>query len=504
MADVGGKAPEADSASELPLLARLSAAGGGPQTTRGGMGWVATGRLCSQVVQLGSTALLARLLLPADYGLVAVVFAVTFLAAIFYELGLESAIVRSPRLSEELLGTAFTVSAVASVVMTVLVAGTSSLVAALYDRPELSALLALASLTFLVTQGLVHTALLERVMRFRTLAIIETSAVVISASAALTAAGAGLGAKSLVVGPVTGELCRTAMLWMTVRWRPRFRTDRDALRELWANASGVLGFRLTSYIGRNADSLLLGGRVSPSDLGYYSRAFALMIAPVSQISVVLNRVLLPSLLPHRDDVERLRAAWRRSCTVAALLMFPIGVGVSTASPALIETLYGSKWLPAGAVLQILALQAPAHAPASSLAVLYPLLGHTGRLFRIGLLQTTVGVVSIGIGSYWGIRGVAIAVVVSAYLTSSFLIVPALRFLDYRLRDLFQVLLRPAAATAVMAAASLGVRWSAPDVDAWQLLLMQATAGALAYAVAVRLLVPEAKKLVISLRRRGPG
>lgn len=443
--------------------------------------WAAGARLLSQVLQFLSTIVTARLLVPDDYGKTAIIFPIVAFALILTNLGLSAAVIHASRVTEKLLSGAFWLNAATGVALTLLVSGLSFPLARFYGVPSLVPLLCLASLNFALNLRVVHTALLERTLRFKQIAAIETACTVLNIGSTVAAAVAGAGAYSLVLGPLVYTVSMTVVMWWSVRWVPRARPDRATLAYLWSFSRGITGFYFLNFWARNADNLALGRFVSQADLGLYSRAYNLMKLPVEQMNVMMSRVLFPALTRLRDEPERLGRAWSRALVAAATVTAPLTVGMAVAAPAMIEVLYGDRWLGIVPVLQLLALAALPQILTTTVAGLLRAAGEPDLLFRLGVITSAMSLVAIAVGLPWGTVGVAAALLVKFYLEVLVVLRTCLRLTRLRVGDLARMLRGIVAACLVLAGTGLTLRLLLSDrLAAWQVLLLQLGCCAAAY------------------------
>ncbi len=468
-----------------PVLQRLAPATEVGAAVRRSAVWGVGSRVASQILQFLGLVITARLLLPSDYGKAAVVFPVIAFAGLFTTLGLSSAVIHARRVTEKLLSTAFWVNAVAGVALAVLLASLSVPLSELFRIPSLVPLLSLASLLFVVNLSVVHTALLERTLRFKQIAFIETACAALGIATTVVAAAAGAGAYSLILGPLLTQAAVTTCMWATVRWWPRARPDRASVRELWLYARGITGFKILNFWSRNADNLLLARFVPLAELGNYSRAYSLMQLPVGQMNNMMGRVLFPALTRLRDDRPRLGRAWLLALSTASAVVAPVTFGMAVSAPALVEVLFGQRWLGIVPILQLLAVAALPQTLTTPVASLLRATGATDVLFRLGLVTSTLSLVAMLIGLPWGTIGVASALAVKFYLEVFISLRPCLREMELRWIDLVRALRGVWFSCLTMAVLGLAVRFAVGDSwAAWQVLLTQVAVCAGTYATAL--------------------
>ncbi len=476
--------------------------------TASGIKWNGLSRVLTQLVQFGSIVVLARLLTPEQFGLTAIVITFTSFAMLFTDLGLGAAIVQRPTLEPDDLSTAFWINALSGLSLTLLFAGLAPLFGELYGQPRLVALVLVGSLSFTLSLGVVHNALLERQLKFRALSLVVPTSALLGLGVTVVLALAGLGALSLVIGTVVTTVAKTVWLWSLVRWWPRTRPSRAAARRLWSYSGHLFGFNVINYWARNADNLLIGAVSGAAPLAFYSRAYNLMLVPVQQSTQVVGRVLFPALSNLAGEPERLRRAYLRAVRIMAAITFPLTIGSAAAAPALIDLLLGPRWRPVARLLAILALSGPAQIISGTTGVIYQAVGRTDVLFRRGLVASACTVVAIVIGLSGGALGVAIAVSVNYWLVSVYVTRPAWRLLGLRPVEVLRALRPVALATVALAVLVLAVGRLATHLGHPLQLACQVAAGGVTYALAVRLLAPdlpvEALGVLRPARRSAPS
>jgi O-antigen/teichoic acid export membrane protein len=505
---------ESDAEAEHPAVAALLRDVSLGEGARQGAAWLGGARLAVQATQFVVSIITARLLFPSQFGEAAVAMAIMAFAQLFTDLGLAAAIVHARQVTTRLLTTAFWLNVGAGAGLGLLVAALAYPFSLLYGNPEILKLLLIASLNFLVTRGAVQTALLERTFNYRRLALVETTSQMAGIVLVPIAAVAGLGASSLVLGPLLGTILLSAGLWASVPWRPSGRPARSEVRQLWTFSRGLVAFNSVNYWSRNLDTLLLGRIVTSGQLGQYNRAFNLMMLPVQQISWVLARVLFPSLSRLRDEPRRLASAWLRGLEVAAGLSMPVTITFAAAAPALVAVLYGPRWTGTVPLLELLALSAVPQILAASTGAVYRALGLTDLLFKVGMGSTAIGMIAIIGGLHWGTRGVATGLLIAACVALPIVVGPLLRRLEVGFAELRRPLIGVLVPAAALGAGELAIRIGlAGRVSAFIELVLQLIVGGALYLLSLRrlrspvldLMRGQLRRLLDRVRRRAaPG
>lgn len=483
-------APVVDSALDEPPVAADQAAstplalpgtgdppsGGLAKQTRTGLAWGGGSRLYGQVLQFGSSIVLARLLSPRDFGLVATVYVFAGVASLLAEMGLGSSLVRKRTLTQADLGTAFWINAFVGVLLTLVVGALGPLIALWYEAPALAGLMWLVAIRFSISLYVVPLALLERSMGFARIAKIDATAFTLGAVAAMVAAYNGFGYYSLIVSPLVQSAVQLVLFFAATRFVPRTFIRRDSARELWSYTSRYAGANLLNYVRLNADGVLVGKVVGQAELGYYGRAMVLVSLPIRTISEVLHRVMLPTFTRLRDDRSRLQWAYSASVGVIGLV---VGTGMAllaASAQELVPFIWGPQWVPAVPLVAWLALAGVVQSVAVPTGWLCEVEGRTELMMRLAVLSTVVTFTGLLIGVRAGVVGVAAGLALSGVVNVVPSLLVAARLLDCRV----VVLLRSLGPGAVAAAAAGGTAYAlgqaATALPVPALLLLQGLLG----------------------------
>lgn len=318
--------------------------------------WGALEIASRHAVQLGVTLVLARLLAPADFGLVAMLLVFTSLGALLVDSGLGAALVQRGASSDDEETSVFMFSVAMGVGVAGLLWLAAPAVAAFYRQPRLVELMAVAVLVVPVAAlAVVPDALLSRSLDFRTRARAEAVSSATAGAVAITLAWRGHGVWSLAWMPPVTAAMRALLLWAATGWRPRGRFDRVAFGRLFGFGGYMLAANLLDVVSLRLQSLLLGRLFDARVLGYFTLAQNTEQAPASFIGTLLNRVGLPVLSSVAGDRDRLREALRRALRLSMFVFLPVMVGIALAAPPLVSLLYGPGWNAVAPILAVLAL-----------------------------------------------------------------------------------------------------------------------------------------------------
>lgn len=368
------------------------------------------------VIQLASTMILARILTPDDYGMMAMVVSITGLAAILNNLGLSMATVQRAEITHEQVSTLFWINVGVGTLVTLIVASLSPVVAWFYQTPELVWMMLVLSCNFFINGlGVQHSALLSRQMRFLSLAKIQVFSALLGIGTAIVAAKYGFGYWALVLNSVVLSLAGVIGTWLTVRWIPgRPRRDSEVL-SMVKFGTDIVGFNIINYFARNLDNILIGRFHGSGGLGLYSKAYQLLMMPISNLRDPMTRVAMPALSRLQNDPGQYRNYYMKFISILAFVSMPLVAFLFVCSDQIIGLLLGSQWLGASAIFRILAIAAFIQPVSTTWGLILLSTGKSRRYFRWGVVNSIIISISFGCGLAWGAKGVASAYTIATYL-----------------------------------------------------------------------------------------
>ncbi|MGI9335312.1 MAG: lipopolysaccharide biosynthesis protein, partial [Gammaproteobacteria bacterium] len=379
------------------------------RSVRGGVTTLGTQALVVAIGLLG-TAVLARLLTPRDFGLVAMVGAVRELMRVFTEMGLPAAIVQRAQINHAQISTLFWINQSLGVGFGILLAVLAAPVAWFYGDARLEAITIVIAFGIpLGVAGAQHLALLRRQMRFGALAATRVAAAATSTAVAIVLAFAGFNYWALVAMQLSRSSVMSAGAWWLCDWRPGRPARGSGIGQMLRFGGNLTGVRLTNFVRRNLDKILIGKFVDASTLGLYTKAANVLQMPMRNFNVPLSAVAVPALSRLADEPQRYRSFYRKSVQFPMLVGLPIVAFAFLATQELVLIVLGSQWT--GAVPLFRALLPAALIATTSVTTtwVFVSLGHTGRHLRNALLVNTLTVIGISVGLAWGALGVALAI-----------------------------------------------------------------------------------------------
>jgi PST family polysaccharide transporter len=380
------------------------------QETIAGIGWTAIAQIAKLTVQFAISIILARLLLPQDFGLVAMIAVFTGFAALFGELGFGAALIQRELVEERHFSSVFWLNLFAGLILTGLIMAVAPAVALFYGEPRLTPLTMLVALNFSIGPlNMVQSAILRRRMEFRSLALAEIAIAIVAGVVGILLATLGFGVWSLVWQMLTASSMTVVVLWWITGWRPLLLFDRQAVVDLLRFSANLVGFRTVNYWVRNGDDMLIGKFIGSGGLGIYARAYSIMVLPLNQITNILTRVMFPALSRVQNDKPLVKRTYLRALAMIALLSFPMMMGLLVVSEHFVLALYGPNWAEVIPILHIFSLLGMVQSIGTTVGWIYESQGRTDWMFRWGLGAGALLIASIVVGILIGnVRAVALS------------------------------------------------------------------------------------------------
>ncbi len=391
----------------------------------------------NMVVQFASAVVLARLLLPEDFGLVAMVAAITGLATVLVDLGTRDAISQRDEVTEGEVSALFWINVGVGLAFTLTAMACSEPIAHFYGDPRLVKVTLAMSLTFILPSlYYAQYALMRRALRFPMLAVIEVGANTVASLITIAIAWETRSYWALVAKPVLKEVFIVLGIWATCGWHPGRPAFTSGVSDMLKFGLNIIGFGMTDYVSKSADRIALGHRTGAEQLGYYQNALTLYDNPLTLFAASLHSVAVATLTKLRGDLAALRRAW--STALSSLIFFaaPAFVLLAVMAQDLVVVLLGGKWAHSGLILTFMALRGPVHVVERTAGWLHVAAGRPDRWRHWGFVNCGVLLVALGVGLPFGVMGVVISYTAFTYLTFVPAILYAGRALGIKVRDLF--------------------------------------------------------------------
>lgn len=471
--------------------------------TRTGILWSVTSLAAGRVLTLMATLILARLLVPSEFGVVAAILAFLSLLELGCDLGMKATVVyEQDRVDTERLHTAFTLNLLIAAGLCLGGVAAAPLIAGFFGVSGEVDLFRLAVLSLLLTGlGNIQDAILLRDLAFRRRILPELARNVVRGAVAIALALDGMGAASLVFGMLAGQLAWVVLLWSLTGYRPRLRIDRRIARSMGGYGAGAMALSVIAVVATRADVVVVGSALGPAALGIYTIASRVPELMVRSVSWSFSRVAFPALSKMRElDRTQLAAATTTLLRYQALVTLPIAALLAVLASPIVVVLFSSGWEPAGAVMSALAVAAAFDALAYPLGDALKSIRRQPTLIAINAVNIPLLIAAMIIVASVGLTWVAWAVAVQALVHLAMVTLGTARALSMRPRDLAAAA-QPAlvaAAGVVIGAGAVRLAWPALAVGP---LLAGVLAAAIGGLAATLLLAPGTFGEFVAIARR---
>lgn len=442
--------------------------------------WVALSQGGRVAIQLGGLIILARLLPPADYGLMAMATVVTNFALLLRDLGTSAAIVQRNDLRTETITTAFWLNISIGVLLALILFVFSSAIAVRFGDGALAPVLCALSIVFpLSSLGAVQQALLERRSIFRTLARIEILSSGVGLSLAIVAAIIGAGVYSFVIQAVVTAGLSCIQLWIASGWRPQTRPSLKELQGLINFSGNLTLFNFINYFSRNADGMIVGRYLGAASLGVYSMAYRLMLFPVQNFTWVATRALYPVMSRQQNSPEVIAELYLRTIRLISLVTAPLMAGLVVLREPFVLMVFGPDWSKVPEVLTWMGPTGFIQSIVSSYGTIFMARGRTNIMVALGLFSTFTTVIAFYIGVEYGVVGVAACYFFANLINAFPCMIMTMRTLETPATKLLMALAVPVISAILMALSILTLQKILSFTGAFGL-LMNVFFGAVVY------------------------
>ena len=402
----------------------------------------------------------ARLLTPTEFGLVAMVTAVTGVFDLFRDGGLSAAAIQQVNVTEDQKSALFWVNMAIGSLLTLLCLATAPILVHFYNEPRLFWVTIALSGGFIVSAaGVQHSVILQRELRYEAVTVIDTLSVLISTVIAIFMAVAGFGYWALVVSAIVFAAANTAMMWLVVPWKPGFPRKTAGVASMLRFGGTVTLNSLVVYVAYNLDKVLLGRFWGADVLGFYSRACQLINIPTSQLNTAIGGVAFSALARLQDDPARYKNYFLKGYSLVIAMTAPITLFLAVFADDIVRVVLGAQWVDATMIFRLLTPTVLFFGIINPLAWLMMSSGLQRRSLNVALVLAPLCVVSYLVGLPYGPTGVALAYSTTMVLWLVPHMVWCLRGTGISPAELFQSIWPPLGSAAVAAAAAYAVQVS---------------------------------------------
>ncbi len=448
--------------------------------------WATALRIVLGVSVFLRTVVLARLLVPDDFGLMAIATISILFVERFTESGVEAALVQRKDDINKYLNSAWTLQIIRGLSVAALLALAAPLIAQFFDAPESETIIRVLALG-VAAKGFTNIAIVyfTKELRFDRFFLLELSGRGVDVIVSIAAAFALRNVWALVIGSIAGVTGRLIASYVIDPYRPRFQWVWDYVKLLFNYGKWVLAQNFLNFATMNIDDIIVGRVLGVESLGLYRMAYNLSQTVATEITVVANQVAFPTYSKLQDAKERLRAAYTGNVHLVAFLGLPIGVGIVVTAPELVIGLLGDRWAPIVLPLQLMSIAGIFRGVGGTIGPLFQSQGRPDVPPRFSMAKLILlGIMLYPAINQWGINGAAAVVALSGAITGTAAMAVSFRLVRATWSDVMQSLVYPIVNTAVMAIVVLALGYAMEGVGDILALAAMVIVGGITYFASV--------------------
>lgn len=447
--------------------------------------WKLLERTGTQGIQFIVSIVLARLLMPEQYGIIALVMVFISLARVFVQSGFNTALIQKKDADEVDFSSVLYLSLGVAGILYVIIYFSAPFIASFYTQPLLVPVIRVLSITlFIGAFNSIQNAFVARNMLFKRLFISSLGAVIISGVVGIIAAYHDWGVWALVAQQLTNQLAIAVILWFTVKWRPHLLFSLTRVKILFSYGSKLLASALIDTLYRELRTLIIGRMYTPAMLGFYNRGQQFPQLIVTNINGSIQSVMLPALSAHQDNRKRVKDMMRRAIVTSSFLIFPMMIGMAVVAEPLVKIVLTEKWLPAVPFLQIFCISFslwPIHT--ANLQAINAM-GRSDIFLKLEVIKKIMGLIILGISLPFGVYAIALGQVVSGFVSTFINAYPNKRLLDYSYKEQLGDIMPSLLISLVMGAIVYSINFL--SMQAWQILVLQVVSGSVIYILLAKM------------------
>ncbi|MCM1180022.1 MAG: lipopolysaccharide biosynthesis protein [Clostridium sp.] len=414
------------------------------EKTISGLIWRFAERCGAKGVEFIVSIVLARLLAPRDYGLIAMVTVFITISQVFVDSGMGNALIQKKDVDDLDFSSVFYFNIVVCMVIYVILFAVSPYIARFYKTPDLTPVLRVLSITIIISSVKnVQQAYVSKYMLFKKFFFSTLGGTLVAAIIGVIMAYAGLGVWALVSQQIINVFIDTIILWITVKWRPIKDFSFDRLKELFSFGWKLLISAIVDTTYNNIRQLVIGRVYSSADLAYYNRGRQIPNFMVNNINTSIDSVLLPALSEEQNHVERVKVMTRRAIKTSSYIMWPMMLGLVVVARPLTRLLLTEKWLGSVPYFQIFCLVFAFQPIQTANLNAIKAMGRSDLFLRLEIIKKTIGLLILFLVMKRGVFAIAVSLLVYTFVAQILNTLPNSKLLNYsyweQLKDIFPYL-----------------------------------------------------------------
>ncbi len=448
-----------------------------------GVKWSGVSMGVMTALQFITLAVLAHLLSPSDFGLMGMIMVVVGFAQAFSDMGLSNAIIQRQGVEKDHFSSFFWINVFSGIILFVCILLCRPIIALYFKQPVLSDYLIFAAFIFLITPvGQIFTTILKKELKFKTLSKIEIAGSVVYSISTIGLALAKFEVLSLIFGQLIRSLFTVVILFFIFRktWLPRLHFSITEIKSYLSFGAFQMAEKAVNYFSANIDYIIIGRFLGPAALGFYTLAYNLMIFPLTKINPIITKVAFPVFSIIQNDNDRLKRGYCKVINYISMLSFPMLAGMLVVAPEFIRLVYGAKWEPSIAVLQIFCFVGIFKSLGNPIGSILLAKGRADIGFYWNVFVVIMVSVAAIVGVNWGIVGVAVAILILQVLFF-FIIQPIVnKLINLKFSEYFKAIQIPVVCSIVMLAGIVALRMIMSNISILSLFVVSVVAGMIIY------------------------
>lgn len=400
-----------------------------------GMIWAFGEQFAAQAVSFILSVILARLLMPDEYGTITMVLVFINIANVFVTNGFGEALVQRKNATDEDFTTVFYCSLAVAVFLYSVLYITAPLIATFYDSPELALVLRVLSLKLPIASiNSIQRAYVQKNMQFKKFFFSTLGGTILSGVLGIFMAYKGFGVWALVAQYMSNSCVATIVMFFTVRWKPKLIFCKSSAKELIKFAWKLTAASLINTVYNELRSLIIGKKYSSSDLAYYNKGNHIPSLAITNINSAISTVIFPAMSQCNNAPNRLKAITRRSMKVAAFVIFPVMGGIIGVGESLIRLLLTEKWIPCVPYLYMACMYWACQPVQTANWQVIKAMGRSDLALRLEIYKKVIGFLLVFVSIPFGVEAIAASNVLFAIISMLINIIPNKRLINYSIRE----------------------------------------------------------------------
>ncbi len=465
--------------------------------------WRFSERICAELVSFVVTMIIARILDPSVYGLTALVIVFISILEVFVNGGFGTALVQKKEADDLDFSSVFWFNIVMCSSLYIVMFFAAPYIALFYRIPELVNVVRVMSLTLIIS-GVknIQIAYVSKTMQFKKFFWATLGGTIGAGVVGVVMALKGFGVWALIVQSLFNNTVDTIILWLTVKWRPKYIFSFERMGRMFSFGWKMLVSSLLDTVYNNIRSLIIGKKYTTADLAQYNRGRSWPYLIVGNINSSIDSVLFPTVSAEQDDRTRVRELTRRAIKTSSFILMPIMVGLAVCAEPLVRLLLTEKWLPSVFFMRIFCFTYAFYPVHTANLTAIKAMGRSDLFLRLEIIKKIVGLIALGATMFISVKAMALSLLVTSVLSQMINSWPNKKLLEYRYADQLKDMLPQICLSGVMGFIVYQVGLF--DLNDWLTLFVQVPLGVCIYIIGSKMLHIDSFEYVLEILKNYKG